>query len=705
MSRPPQPASTSGPGFGAEGTETPWTRPDEDQRDRLLRTALLIREVDTRLLELCAEGALSGTIHTSLGQEFCAAAIGTHLAAGDTVLSNHRCHGHYLAATGDVSGLVAEVMGRQAGASGGRGGSQHLCAPGFLSTGVQGGCVPIAAGIALAARTEGRPEIAVCVIGDGSLGEGILYEVLNLASLWRLPVLFILENNGYAQSTPTSTTTAGTIAGRAAAFGVPHAGGDTAAWEHLWWLMGQAFQHVRDGRGPFLLEVRTQRLAAHSRGDDTRPPAEVATLWTNDPLRLLLDSADPAVLAMQAETTAQVAGAFARAAQSAPTRCPPAPPAHRTPAWRPVALPASPAPSPSGAGSRAKHVAAELHDFFDTLLQDGALLLGEDVEAPYGGAFKVTGTLSDHYPGRVLNTPISEATLVGVGIGLALSGVPALVEIMFGDFLTLAADQLVNHAAKLGFLKGDAGPDLVVRTPMGGGRGYGPTHSQTLESMFFGVPGLRVLAINHLVPVRHALSALHRGGFGPTLLVENKALYGTRIGEGTPTGFHVLVSDEDFPTAWLRTDRTPDVTLLGYGGMVPILAQACATLFRDHDVLAQALCPTQIHPLRITDHIDALASADALVIVEEGPRAAGFGAEVLAQLGESGECPRNVRRVSAAPTPIPAARTAEADVLPDVAAIVRAVMEVTGLADRDPHDPAQFQRPDGPRGPVAREER
>lgn len=659
--RPPRPARVRPARRGAD-TVTP------DRRRRILRSAVLIRRVEERLLELFAGGELSGTVHTSLGQELCSAVVADHLGPADMVFSNHRCHGHYLAVTCDVPGLVAEVMGRQSGVSHGRGGSQHLHAANFLSTGVQGGCVPISAGVALAKRTTGEDGIAVCFVGDGTFGQGVVYEVLNLASLWRLPVLFVVEDNGYAQSTPKRSALAGTVAARAEAFEVEHACGDIWNWEALWTTAGDAVRHVRSGAGPFLLEVRTYRLGAHSKGDDDRDPAEVARFWAKDPLNVLVDASDPDVAAVVPEVTAVVDWAVAHAAASPVTRRQPDELAEDTPvAWRP-ARPAS-----------GRFVVA-LRSALTDLLRDrpDAHLIGQDILSPYGGAFKVTDGLSVRHPDRVHGTPISEAAIVGVGTGLALWGRLPLVEIMFGDFVTLATDQLVNQAAKLRFLKGPGGDpiDLVVRTPMGGGRGYGPTHSQSLEKLFFGVPGLRVVAFNDLVPPDAVVGAIGSGGIGPTVLIENKLLYGRTLGDGIPAGFDLALSDERFPTAWLRTDRDPDVTLLGYGGVCYALLVACERLFLEYDLFAQVLCPTQVYPMWVNRFRAVLERAPALVVVEEGHGFAGFGAEVLAQLAEwEGPVRPVVRRVAAVEDCIPASRDAERATLPDVEDVVTAALK------------------------------
>src|SRR5262245_31274726 len=241
--------------------------------------ALLIRAVEQRLLGLFSEGKLFGTVHTCIGQEWVGVAVAGALEEGDVIFSNHRCHGHFLARTGDVEGLIAEVMGKRSGVCGGRGGSQHLCAEGFFSNGVQGGIAPVAAGVALAHLVRGTGKIAVVFIGDGTLGEGALYEAFNLASKWRLPLLIVLENNRYAQSTPQAQTLAGSREARAEPFGFPTLRADTWDVRPLLAAARAAAGRVRRGEGPAFLRVDTDRLAAHSKGDDDRDPDLVRTFW------------------------------------------------------------------------------------------------------------------------------------------------------------------------------------------------------------------------------------------------------------------------------------------------------------------------------------------------------------------------------------------------------------------------------------------
>src|ERR1700679_3004653 len=200
---------------------------------KLLKYALRIRKVEEKFLELFSQGKLNGTVHTCVGQEFSALAFAGQLKKKDFVFSKHRCHGHYLAFTGDTRGLLAELLGKASGTCGGIGSSQHLCHNNFFSNGIQGGIVPVAAGYALGNKLRQNDAIGVVYIGDGTLGEGALYETMNIISKWEIPLLIVCENNYYAQSTHQSTNLAGNILARAEAFNIRVQNGDTWNVEEL----------------------------------------------------------------------------------------------------------------------------------------------------------------------------------------------------------------------------------------------------------------------------------------------------------------------------------------------------------------------------------------------------------------------------------------------------------------------------------------
>ena len=245
------------------------------------RSAVLIRSTEQRLLDLFSEGKLNGTVHTCVGQELSAVAVIDHLEQDDFVVSNHRGHGHFIARTGNVKGMIAEVMGRTTGVSGGMGGSQHLTAHRYLSNGIQGGMVPIAAGVALSDKLKGNNNISVAFTGDGTLGEGVFYEALNLAGIWDLPLLIVVENNGYAQSTSFEQTFAGSVAKRVEGFGLQYFKTSTFDLEELRRECEQAVASARSGR-PTVIEIETYRLNSHSKSDDNRKEEEVSEFREKD---------------------------------------------------------------------------------------------------------------------------------------------------------------------------------------------------------------------------------------------------------------------------------------------------------------------------------------------------------------------------------------------------------------------------------------
>lgn len=648
---------------------------------RVLDQVSLIRAVEERLLALFAEGRLYGTTHTCIGQELCAVAVvGALDLERDIVFAPHRCHGHYLVYAGDPDGLIAEIMGRESGVCGGRGGSQHLCHRNFYSNGIQGGIVPVTTGMALAEKLAGTGAIAVCFLGDGTTGEGVIYEAFNLASLWQVPVLYVLEHNGYAQSTPTSRTIAGDVTARAAAFGIATDERDATDGPALVAHMATVVERIRRTNAPFFQVLHTNRMAAHSKGDDDRNPEELARARAGDPLIALrasvgTEAADASRLAAEARVDRAVA-----LAEASPVLEIDAIEEERR-------LAASPAGEPMAALARPQEgdpplVVQNLNQALHGLLgsSDRIVLLGEDLADPYGGAFKVSRGLSTRFPGQVFSTPISEAGIVGVAGGLSLRGFRPVVEIMFGDFITLCADQIVNHLAKFRWMYNDqVRTPVVIRMAVGGRRGYGPTHSQCLEKMMLGVPGLAVVAIS----LRHDAGELLRRAVAdddrPVLFVEQKFLYARRLQPQPPIGLvlDLAVSERTalYPTpTWRPAFGQADVTVVTYGAMTEVVEQALARSFAEDELVAEYLVPAELAPLRIDPILESVGRTGRLLVVEEGTAPWGFGAEVVARVAEHSTS-RSLRcaRVGAHHLPIPNARPAEDAVLPDVARIMAAM--------------------------------
>jgi pyruvate/2-oxoglutarate/acetoin dehydrogenase E1 component len=312
-------------------------------------------------------------------------------------------------------------------------------------------------------------------------------------------------------------------------------------------------------------------------------------------------------------------------------------------------------------------------------------LLGEDVLDPYGGAFKVSAGLSSRWPNRVLTTPISEAAIVGIANGMALRGLRPIVEIMFGDFITLCADQIINHAAKFRQMYNDlVRCPIVIRTPMGGRRGYGPTHSQSMERLFLSVSGLTIVAPSRMHDLGEILIHVTIHGEGPTLFVENKTMYG-ELYSPPQDGRVGMFGCRKLGTTPLQTMSLSltgfdysDVTVMCYGGMASIVMQAAEELLIEHEISCEILVPCCIKPLALEGLDDALARSGRLVVVEEGPLTGGWGAEVAAQAQAQywTHLRGPIQRIAARDGIIPSTRVLEDLVLPGKEQIVMSIVEM-----------------------------
>jgi len=648
------------------------------------RALYRIRRFEEVLLENFSKGVFRGTTHTYLGQEANAVAVIHHIGGSDIVFSNHRSHGHFLAYGGDMPSLYAELMGKPAGVCGGKGGSQHLHWKNFFSNGVQGGIVPIATGTALAELMKNTGAISICFLGDGTLGQGVVYEALNMAALWSAPILFVVENNHIAQTTPIDTGLAGNICGRFSAFGIPAAGVESADVLEIEVAARGMLAEVRNGNGPHALVLHTYRFGPHSKGDDTRPEGEVEAMkQLHDPVSIHGNRLEIDIRAeIENEVETEVSEAFEWA-----LRCED---------WEStetvITTPSNPLTiqrkTTKGKikkkdGKKRKVLEAlnwALHNALDE--DDRVVLLGEDILDPYGGAFKVTRGLSAKYPEKVIATPISEAGIVGIATGMALRGLRPIVEIMFGDFLTLTADQIINHLTKFRWMYNEqVNLPVVIRTPMGGRRGYGPTHSQTLEKLFLGVPGLVILAPCDLGDPGWLLKATLEIE-DPVLFVENKLLYLARIQDedkltefDIQKGFHA--SGLPYYSLTVNGAPPPQVTLVAYGYMGMLAREALLRLVYEVEIFSELIILTQLSPFDLEPVIVSVRKTGRIVTIEEGTCSLGWGAEVISNVsGTLGDALKGSSRVAALDTPVPASFLLEEEVLPGVENIMKTVKDL-----------------------------
>ena len=632
----------------------------------------LIRLTEQLILNQFSRGLVSGTTHTCLGQEVTALAVVRALDnPDDAVLSNHRNHGHFLTYSGDFVGLVAEIMGREAGICGGRGGSQHMAFRHFHSNGVQGGMTGIAAGLALARRMRGGGAIAAAIVGDGTLGQGLLYESMNLASVWNAPLLIVVENNGIAQTTYTKDTIGGSIEARGAAFGLKtwHLSDDDPDFcRHV----ADAVGTIRRDRCPGFLVLDCRRMGPHSKGDDLRNDDEMAPIHSRDPLAALGRRLDDAFRREIESRNHGFLETVLAAANASPEANYGEPPTHIF--SLPTALDTrAPVPPISGTSNVRQAINGALRHLLQSTPE--VLLIGEDLHDPYGGAFKVTQGLSTEFPGRVISTPISEAGVTGASIGLALDGFKPVMEVMFADFLTLCMDQLYNHAVKFPGIFADMAVPLVIRTPTGGRRGYGPTHSQSPEHFLTSVPGLTVVFASHRHDIGRLLLHATLDWPYPVVFLEHKLLYGEKH---DPVDYLELpasgndIASHLFPTL-RRGNDAPDVTLVTYGGMLPFVESAASRLEAEEELTVEIVVLSLLAPLPKASLIKHLLDRQRIVLVEESHHEFGVGAEIAACLLErrfSGA----LARIGAPPVPIASARSLERQMLPDENRIVESVL-------------------------------
>ena len=622
--------------------------------------AILIRNTENILLDLFTQGKLNGTIHTCNGQEFSGIAISHFLEEGDTIFSNHRCHGHYLSKTKDLEGLIAELMGKSSGASGGIGSSQHLINNGFFSNGIQGGIVPVSAGIAFANKFSNNNKICVVYIGDGTLGEGVVYETMNIASLINLPLLIVCENNSYAQSTKIEDNLSGDILDRAKAFNLKTFHSNTWDIDNLFENAKKSIASARENIPTFHL-IDTYRLNHHSKSDDNRDIKEVKKYYDKDPLVIFEKDYPQRFKKIHTKTLNRIHKLIDRVSK------------HNElnlidyfferkeeVVFKKISL-----DNPN------ERVVQRINSFFHHIMDydKKTIIIGEDILSPYGGAFKVCQDLSLKFPNRVISSPISEAAIAGISNGLAISGYKPYLEIMFGDFITLAFDQILNHASKFHHMYNKkVSCPIVIRAPMGGGRGYGPTHSQTLDKFLVGIDNVKVLAINSLIDPFQIYSSIHKYEEHPVIVIENKVDYGRflfQFLDGSPFSFEQ--SSNKYPILKFSPKKQePSLTIISYGGISRDVVDLLENIFVETDLIPEVFVLTQISPLDISCIVDSVSLTKKIITIEEGSKNYGIGSEIIVSISEQiGSCDFLSGRIAALPVPIASSSSLESYVLPN----------------------------------------
>lgn len=639
-----------------------------------LYKVLKIRLVEEKLLQLFSSGKLNGTVHTSIGQEYTPVLASKYLLKDDFVTSNHRGHAHYLARFDNPKGLISELMGKITGVSGGMGGSQHIFDANFLSNGIQGGMLPIAAGVAHFNKYQSDSSISVSYIGDGTLGEGLLYETLNLAAIYDLPMLIILENNGIAQSTPFVQNFRGNLKKRIEGFGWEYRHCDSRYLDELDVIMKETIDFVRTNKKPALIEVKSYRLMSHSKGDDNRNLKEIEEIRENDLLNRLLQDENSSLCQDRVILSEEI-DRMVEEILELPTL-------KETKFFKkPLSNRLREESTPVENVSSERYNTQIYESLKECLIRNKrSIVIGEDIQNKpdiaffeYGGAFKVTRDLSDIFPGRVLNSPISEAALFGFASGHAIKAGRSYAEIMFGDFTTLIFDQVVQHASKFhAMFNGKVNCPVVVRTPMGGKRGYGPTHSQSLEKHFLGIDNFVVVALNHRLNPAYVYRAIDEID-SPVMVVENKILYTLDGSKKKPTSYRYNFSNQLFPALIIEPEGFQScVTVLCYGEVLNEVEEALFELMLEFELFCDIICPTLISEIDTSLMEKSLKKTNKLLIIEEGSGFASWGSEVVSKLCASIGNNFELNRIFNDCT-IPSSLVAELSLLPSRKKIVESV--------------------------------
>ncbi|MCC6508879.1 MAG: dehydrogenase [Pirellulaceae bacterium] len=660
----------------------------DEQILALYRTMQVIRQTEEELARCHQRGLIHGACHTYVGQEAIATGVCAHLTDRDPIFSTHRGHGHALAKGMPPRELMAELFGRDTGCSRGRGGSMHLFSPeiGMMGTsGIVGPCLLQACGGGYSSKILQNSTVAAAFFGDGAVNNGAFHEALNMASIWKLPVLFICENNQFATEVPFSYSSGNpNVGSRGAAYGITGVTVDGNDVLEIYRVAGEAVARAKNGGGPTLIECLTYRTRAHAEGmgDFTYRTKEEVAAWKEkcpiirlkstvisqssrgDEFATRLLSIEQAVANIVREGREFAEASSPPAAQSATTHV----------FAEPSSRPRLPSPSEPGPGAHERplsFVAATLEALDHAMAADPTIfIMGEGIGVR-GGNFTTThGLYAKFGPERLCDTPICERGFVGLACGAGMTGTRPVIDFMFIDFINDSFGEIVNQIAKMQYMSsGRLKMPVLLRGCGGVGHSAATHHSGMYHSIYSHIPGLRVILPSTPYDAKGLMAHALRSD-DPVLFLEHRELMQVKG--------HVPSEHYEIPFGQARVHRPgTDVTVVALSLMVQHTLKAAEHLMAE-GISVEVIDPRTISPLDIDTILESVSKTGRLLVVDEAFGPCGFASEIAAQVADAGfdDLDAPIKRLHGAQAPTPYAPTLEQAVVPNVQRIAQAIRDL-----------------------------
>jgi 2-oxoisovalerate dehydrogenase E1 component len=638
----------------------------------------IIRQTEEELARCHQRGLIHGACHTYVGQEAIASGVCAHLTNHDSVFSTHRGHGHALAKGLTPLALIAELFGREDGCSKGRGGSMHLFSPeiGLMGTsGIVGPCILQACGGGYSAKLKRNGAVAVAFFGDGAVNNGAFHEGLNMASIWKLPVLFICENNQFATEVPFAYASGNpSVGSRGAAYGIPGYELDGNDVLEVYNAAGQAVERARRGEGPTLLECKTYRTRPHAEGmgDFTYRSREEVDQWKSKcpivRLRTESISIDPA----QFDTIDhEVKELVQQSRKDAELSREPSSDTAQSHVWS-ESNPTPVAKSPTSTSTRSvSYSQATLEALSEEMASNPDIfVMGEGIGVRGGNFLTTKGLYELHGPERLCDTPICERGFVGLACGAAMTGTRPVVDFMFADFVLDGYGEIINQIAKMQYMSsGRLRMPVILRGCIGIGHSAATHHSGSYYGILAQVPGLKVAVPSMASDAKGLLKRALRGN-DPVVFLEHRELLQSK--EEIPDG------DYEIEFGQARVVRSgKNLTVVAIARMVHLVLSLCDKL-EQQGISVELIDPRTVLPLDTETILQSVRKTGRLLIVDEAPAACGVAAEIAARVADAGfdELDAPIRRLCGAFCPTPYSPSLESQVVPSAEMVERAIRDL-----------------------------